>query len=97
MSTEFRARNFSFSEPGTQGGRAQFTNRVRDAGACIQGLIATFPRNDHHLKQLTAEVENVRLEDTDVAYDVVFNLIDGSNNKGSGEINVLVIADVEAR
>ncbi len=97
MSTEFRNRTFSFSSPGTQTGKVQFSNTVRDAGACIQAYDANFGNTDHHLRQLTVEVRNVRIEDTDVAYDVVFNLVDGRNNQGQGEINVLIAADVESR
>ncbi len=110
MSTEFRNRNFSFGSPGTQQGRAQFTNTVRNAAACLQGFDVSFERKDHHLKQTSAEVRNVRVEETDVTYDVVFNLIDDDAfltadqspdaeffNQGNGEINVIVIADVEAR
>lgn len=94
----FRAlpQHFSFSSPGTQSGRADFGNNVRSAAGSLQGYSVSFGNSDHHLRDLEVAVRNVTVNGTVVTYDVGFRLQDGSNNKGTAEIDVVITADVEA-
>lgn len=96
MAVRFTPKHFTFSSPGTQSGFAEFGNTVRHAGAALQGYSVTFGGNDHHFKDLQVAVSNVTVQGTGVSFDVTFKLLDGSNNKGSAEVDVVVSADVES-
>jgi hypothetical protein len=96
MAVRFIPKHFTFSSPGTQSGFAEFGNTVRTAGAAVQGYAVTFGGSDHHLRDLTVAVSNVTDQGTGVSFDVTFQLVDGSNNKGRAEIDVVVIGDVES-
>jgi hypothetical protein len=96
MSIKVMPQHFSFSDPGTQSGRADFGNTVRTAAVPLQGYAVSFGNSDHHLRDLQVSVTNIAVNGSIVTYNVVFNLKDGSNNKGSAEIDVTVIGDVES-
>ena len=96
MAMRFAPQLFTFESPGQQSGHAEFGNTVRSSGGCIQGFKTTFGSKDHHLRDLEIQVSNVTPQGTGVSYDVSFKLKDNDNNSGSADINVLIIADVEA-
>jgi hypothetical protein len=96
MSLRTMPQHFSFSSPGNQSGRADFGNTVRAAAVPIQGFSLSFGNDDHNLLAVEVVARNVAINGTVVTYDVSFNLRDDSNNVGKGEIDIVVIADVEA-
>jgi hypothetical protein len=96
MTLKIMPQHFSFAEPGTQSGRADFGNTVRTGTVPILGYDISFGDNDHHLKDLKVAVSNVAINGSVVTYNVTFNLRDRSNNKGRADVDVVVIADAEA-
>lgn len=96
MAMRFSPKHFTFDSPGTQSGFAEFGNTVRTAGGSLQGFGATYGSSDHHLKNIKVQVTNVTPQGTGVSFDVTFDLRDDGDRKGSSEVDVLIIADVES-
>jgi hypothetical protein len=82
------------SEPGT----VNFSSRVHKAQCALMGYNVKYDNGDHHILQLKTQIANVSINGTEVRFNVNFLLRDGSGNIDDpfeGQVNVLVIADVQ--
>jgi len=79
--------------------QVRFPFRVRTAEACIRGFSVKYTNADHHLHQLEIFLsEQVGIDGREVSFFIYFLLRDFSGNvddKYEGEIEVLVIADID--
>ena len=95
MSMQVSQQSVDIKHGETKAIAATFPSRVRSAAAVLQGYSLSFGNNDHHLRDLQVEVRNINVNDKTVTADVQVRFIDGSNNKGSGNVVVAIIADIE--
>ncbi|HGM6884848.1 TPA: hypothetical protein ACKQDQ_000880 [Serratia marcescens] len=90
--TQFKV--ISVSSGSTQS--LDFGSRVINASVAVQGFNVSYGNTDHHLKTIDVSSAISGLSGSSVTVSATCFMEDKSNNKTSGTVRVLVIAECES-
>ena len=71
--------------------------KIHHAEVALRGFRIGYAQGDHHVRFERIGLTDVTINDGDVAFDVLMKLRDASSdsNKFKGQVDVLVIADID--
>lgn len=73
-----------------------FGTKVLNAGVAIQGFDIAYSGDDHHVKKIKMKAHMDSVSDDTITVSAECKMEDCSKNKGTGTLDILVIAECDA-